>query len=55
MCPVLEWAAVSDRGWNKVGIDGSIDVGLIKDWIDRSYDLVVRGLTKKDQKLLEEL
>jgi predicted DNA-binding protein (MmcQ/YjbR family) len=41
--------------WNKVGIDGSIDMKLIKEWIDRSYELVVNGLTKKDQKVLEEL
>ena len=41
--------------WNKVGIDGSIDVKLIKEWIDRSYELVVSGLTKKDQKTLREL
>ena len=41
--------------WNKIGIDGSIDVKLIKEWIDKSYDLVVSGLTKKDQRVLEEL
>ena len=41
--------------WNKVGIDGSIDVRLIKEWIDNSYELIVRGLTKKDQKTLEDL
>lgn len=41
--------------WNKVSIDGSVDWGLIKEWIDRSYELIVKGLTKKDQKILDEI
>ena len=41
--------------WNKIGIDGSIDAALIRGWIDRSYELVVSGLTKKDQNALREL
>ena len=41
--------------WNSVMIDGSIDARQIKHWIDESYDLIVSGLTKKDQKTLSEL
>ena len=38
--------------WNHVLIDGSIDTSLIKEWIDKSYELVVAGLTKRDQRIL---
>jgi len=41
--------------WNLIVIDGSIDVPLILEWIDTSYELIVNGLTKKDQKTLNEL
>ncbi len=38
--------------WNRVLIDGSIAPGQIKSWIDRSYELVVAGLRKKDREAL---
>jgi len=43
---------MSKKHWNTIYIDGSIDDKLIYKWIDDSYDLVVKGLTKK---LREEL
>ena len=55
-----EYAAVEQpryfRGsWVRVLIDGSIDVRLIKEWIDTSYELIVENLPKKDKIALEEL
>ncbi|MCK5764367.1 MAG: MmcQ/YjbR family DNA-binding protein [Bacteroidales bacterium] len=38
--------------WNNVIIDGSVDVSLIREWIDHSYDLIVSKLPKKDKKVL---
>lgn len=38
--------------WNTVKIDGSLDDGFIKMLIDISYDLVVKGLKKKDREAL---
>lgn len=32
--------------WNGVAIDGSVSDGEIEEWIDHSYTLVVKGLTK---------
>jgi predicted DNA-binding protein (MmcQ/YjbR family) len=39
--------------WNNVLIDGTVDVSLIKEWIDHSYELVVSKLPLKDRKALE--
>lgn len=55
-----EYPAVSQpryfRGsWNRILIDGSINTELINEWIDESYEIVVQGLTKKDQKKLDEM
>lgn len=33
--------------WNTVVCDGSVPDSLIREWIDTSYDLVVKGLPKK--------
>jgi len=38
---------MSKTHWNTIYIDGSIDDKLILEWIDDSYDLIVKGLTKK--------
>jgi len=35
--------------WNKVIIDGNLSHKLIRELIDESYNLVVKGLTKKQQ------
>ena len=39
--------------WVLVLIDGSIDVAMIKEWIDQSYELIVSKLPVKDKKALE--
>ncbi len=41
------------KHWNNVLIDGSVDVSLIREWIDHSYELVVSKLSLKDRKALE--
>jgi len=53
--PAVTQARYFRGSWNRVRIDGSINSALIKEWIDHSYDMIVRGLTKKDQKTLREL
>ncbi len=49
---VLPGYHMHKKHWNTVNIDGSISSKLIKEWIDDSYDLVVKSLPKK---LWEEL
>lgn len=39
--------------WNTVEIDGSIPDSEIRRWIDESYELVVRGLTRRDRQALK--
>jgi predicted DNA-binding protein (MmcQ/YjbR family) len=36
--------------WNSVIIDGNLSHKLIRELVDDSYKLVVKGLTKKQQK-----
>ena len=43
---------MSKKHWNTVTIDGNISNEFIKELIDHSYDLVVKGMTKKLQKEL---
>ncbi len=40
---------MNKRLWNTVLIDNTIDNGLIRSWIDDSYELVVAKLPKKDR------
>lgn len=35
--------------WNTVEIDNSVSDKLIYEWIDHSFELVARGLKKRDQ------
>ena len=44
----------SKKHWNTISIDGSVDRLLILEWIDHSWDMVVKGLTKKQRELLEK-
>lgn len=47
---------MNKRHWNTVDIDnGELSPKLIKELIDHSYDLVVKGLTKKQQENLASL
>lgn len=41
--------------WNTVQIEGDLPHQLVVELIDHSYDLVVKGLTKKLQAALKEL
>ncbi len=46
---------MNKKHWMTVLMDGSLTDNLIMEWIDHSYDLVVAGLTKKQQRDLDEL
>ncbi len=41
--------------WNTVAINQSVPDNLIKEWIDHSYELVFKSLTKKQQNEITEL
>lgn len=43
---------MSKKHWNTVIIEGNISNSIIIDLIDHSYDLVVKGMTKKKQREL---
>ena len=43
---------MNKKHWNTVSITGNIPNDILKDLIDHSYDLVVQGMTKKQQKEL---
>ena len=43
---------MNKQHWNTIFIDGSINDSLLKEWIDHSYLLVVKSLTKKQQQEL---
>lgn len=55
-----EYAAVqpgyhmNKKHWITVVMDGSVPNRLLQQWIDNSYNLVVSGLTKKQQIALKE-
>ncbi|MEQ9403766.1 MAG: MmcQ/YjbR family DNA-binding protein [Cyclobacteriaceae bacterium] len=44
---------MNKRHWNTVLTDGSIPDDKILEWINDSYDLVVKGLPKKDKEFLD--
>lgn len=39
--------------WNTITIDGSIPDRILLQLMDESYDLVIKGLSRKDQELLK--
>ncbi len=41
--------------WNTVEIEGTVKNSLIEDWIDHSYNLVVKGLKKSLREELDKL
>lgn len=43
---------MSKRHWNSVYLDGSLPEKLVRELIDHSYELVVRGLKKADRENL---
>lgn len=40
---------MNKKHWNTISIDGSISDDKIKNFIDESYDIIVMGLTRKQQ------
>ena len=46
---------MSKKHWNTVQIDGSVSDELIYEWIDDSYNLVVKSLPKKQREQLVQL
>lgn len=44
---------MNKKHWNTVSLTSNLDPELIKGWIDDSYDLVVKSLTKKQQAALK--
>ncbi|MBK7666360.1 MAG: MmcQ/YjbR family DNA-binding protein [Sphingobacteriaceae bacterium] len=46
---------MSKTHWNTVTCDNSAPSKLLKEWIDHSYEEVVKGLTKKLRQELESL
>lgn len=46
---------MNKKHWNTVMLNLHLSVQLIRDLIDHSYDMVVKGLKKKDQLAIEEM
>lgn len=46
---------MNKKHWNTVVVDGSVSNRLLQQWITVSYNLVVSGLTKKEQQKLAEM
>lgn len=39
---------MNKKHWNTIIVDGSVSAKLLRDWIDHSYEQVLRGLPKKE-------
>ncbi len=46
---------MNKKHWNNVTLDNSISDDLIFRWIDISYNLVIKNLTRKQQEQLQTL
>ncbi|MFZ4544275.1 MAG: MmcQ/YjbR family DNA-binding protein [Saprospiraceae bacterium] len=46
---------LNKKHWNSVNCEGSLSDKLIKELIDHSYELVVKGLKKSEREALEAL
>jgi predicted DNA-binding protein (MmcQ/YjbR family) len=44
---------MNKKHWNTVVLDGSVPDTLYREWIDDSYELVVRGLSRTQQAALK--
>jgi predicted DNA-binding protein (MmcQ/YjbR family) len=38
---------MNKKHWNTIVVDGSVSTKQLKEWIDHSYDLVVKNLPQK--------
>lgn len=45
---------MNKKHWNTIIVDGSANDKLLMEWIDHSYDMVVRGLPRKDRMKLQD-
>jgi len=45
---------LNKRHWNSIEVDGSVPDDEIEEWIDHSYDQVVKGLTKAQREALAQ-
>ncbi len=45
---------MNKKHWNTVTVDGSVDASLILEWIDHSYELVAKGLTRAQRDELSQ-
>lgn len=41
---------MNKKHWNTIVVDGSVSSKLLKEWIDHSYDLIVKSLPSKTKK-----
>lgn len=46
---------MNKKHWNTVHFEAGLEEGLLREMIDLSYDLVVKGMRKKDREELEKL
>lgn len=46
---------MNKKHWNTVKFDGDLEEDFLKELVDHSYQLVVKGLRKKDREALESL
>jgi len=46
---------MSKKHWNTVSFEGSLRNSMLKELVDHSYDMVVKGLTKKLKQELAEM
>jgi predicted DNA-binding protein (MmcQ/YjbR family) len=46
---------MNKKHWNTIIIDGTISGNKIFEWIDKSYELVVAGLKKSQQKMFTKI
>jgi predicted DNA-binding protein (MmcQ/YjbR family) len=44
---------MNKKHWNTITVDGSVSSATIKEWIDQSYDLVVKSLPVKTREKLQ--
>lgn len=52
---VLPGFHMNKKHWNTVNFEGDLPDKFLRALIDHSYDLVVKGLRKKDKEILENL
>ncbi len=44
---------MNKKHWNTISFDGDVPGSLLQEWIDDSYTLVIKGMTKKEREILE--